>query len=55
MKQVKGGIFIAIMLLLSSCMGVQADIALNSDGSGILVLEYRFSRLLESLGKLDGN
>ncbi|MDR2798377.1 MAG: hypothetical protein LBB80_08535 [Treponema sp.] len=57
MKQIKGGlsILIAVMLLLSSCIGVQADITLHPNGSGTMVLEYRFSRMLESLGKLDGN
>ncbi|MHB9292963.1 hypothetical protein Holit_02080 [Hollandina sp. SP2] len=57
MKHIKGdvSILIALMLLLSSCIGVQADISLRPDGSGTMVLEYRFSRMLESLGKLDGN
>ncbi|MDR3115034.1 MAG: hypothetical protein LBU25_05880 [Treponema sp.] len=57
MKQIKGtaSILIAGMLLLSSCIGVQADISLRPDGSGTLVLEYRFSRMAEALGKLDGN
>lgn len=57
MKQIKGylSILIAVMLLLSSCIGVQADISLHPDGSGTMVLEYRVSRMVESLGKLDGN
>ncbi|MDR2394201.1 MAG: hypothetical protein LBD93_08620 [Treponema sp.] len=57
MKQIKGGLtlLMAAMLLLSSCIGVRADISLRPDGSGILALEYRLSRMLESLGKLDGN
>ncbi|MDR1302955.1 MAG: hypothetical protein LBK43_10890 [Treponema sp.] len=57
MKQSKGvlSILSAGMLMLSSCIGIQADISLRADGSGTLVLEYRLSRMLESLGKLDGN
>ena len=41
--------------LLSSCFGLQMDIALNQNGSGILSLEYRISKSLDSIGKLDGN
>ncbi|MDR2633116.1 MAG: hypothetical protein LBC51_05785 [Treponema sp.] len=57
MKQIKGGftLLMAAMLLLSSCIGVRADISLRPDGSGTLALEYRLSRMLEALGKLDGN
>ncbi|MDR1986047.1 MAG: hypothetical protein LBP88_03620 [Treponema sp.] len=57
MKQIKGdlSILMALTLLLSSCIGVQADISLRPDGSGTMVLEYRFSRMLASLGELDGN
>ncbi|MDR3334004.1 MAG: hypothetical protein LBT13_03810 [Treponema sp.] len=50
----KSGILISI-LILSSCIGVHANISLNANGSGTITLEYRISRLLESLGKLDGN
>jgi hypothetical protein len=42
-------------MLLSSCIGVKADIVLKAAGSGTITLEYRLSRLAESLGKLDGN
>jgi hypothetical protein len=42
-------------LLFSSCVGASMEIALRQDGSGTIVLEYRLSRELESLGKLDGN
>jgi hypothetical protein len=44
-----------ILCMLGACIGVQADITINRDGGGIIILEYRMSRLLESLGKLDGN
>jgi hypothetical protein len=43
------------MIFLCSCVGVSADIAVNSDNSGTITLEYRISSLLESLGKQDGN
>jgi len=41
--------------LLNSCFGLNMDITLNKNGSGILSLEYRISKLLDSLGKLEGN
>ena len=41
--------------VLSSCLGVSADIAIKADGSGRIALEYRVSQELESLGRLDGN
>ncbi|MDR2518667.1 MAG: hypothetical protein LBD13_04555 [Spirochaetaceae bacterium] len=40
---------------LGSCVGVRADIVMKADGSGAVTLEYRLSKLAESLGKLDGN
>ncbi|MDR1949804.1 MAG: hypothetical protein LBQ38_10465 [Spirochaetaceae bacterium] len=43
------------LCFLGSCVGVRADITINRDGGGTATLEYRVSRLLESLGKLDGN
>jgi hypothetical protein len=42
-------------LMFSSCVGASMDIVLRQDGSGTIALEYRLSRELESLGKLDGN
>jgi hypothetical protein len=44
-----------LALVLNSCLGVSADIAINADGSGKIALEYRVSQELESLGRLDGN
>jgi hypothetical protein len=41
--------------VLSSCLGVSADITIKADGSGKIDLEYRVSQALESLGRLDGN
>ena len=43
------------VLLFSSCIGMSANIQLRRDGSGRLVLEYRFSRMAEAIGRLDGN
>jgi len=41
--------------LFASCLGASMDISLRPDGSGRIVLEYRVSRMLESLGRFDGN
>ena len=42
-------------LALVSCIGIGADIELKSDLSGSVSLEYRVSRMVESMGKVDGN
>ncbi|QQO08211.1 hypothetical protein [Breznakiella homolactica] len=42
-------------VLLGSCIGVDAEISLSGNGSGSMVVRYRISRELESLGELDGN
>jgi len=42
-------------MFLPSCIGVGADITVNSDNSGTILLEYKISRMLESIGKQDGN
>jgi len=49
--------FFALLLLfiLSSCLGADLDITINQNGGGTMALEYRISRSLDSLGKLDGN
>jgi hypothetical protein len=44
-----------VLLIFSSCIGISADIQMNRDGSGRMILEYRFSRISESVGRLDGN
>lgn len=44
-----------VFFILSSCIGLKADITVREDGSGRIRLEYRISRIAESLGKLDGN
>jgi hypothetical protein len=43
------------VLLFGSCVGASMEIVLRPDGAGTIALEYRLSRELESLGKLDGN
>jgi hypothetical protein len=54
----KAAVFLAAAVLgtiLSSCIGVKADISVKADGSGRIALEYRVAGELESLGRLDGN
>jgi hypothetical protein len=46
---------LALLLCLSSCLAVSADITLNADGSGTVVMEYRMSLQLKALGEQDGN
>ena len=43
------------VVFFSSCLGVNAEITLNANGSGTIALEYYVSNLLDSLGRLDGN
>ena len=43
------------LFLLSSCLGVSLDISFDQNGSGTVAMEYHVSRLVESLGKFDGN
>ena len=45
----------AALFLAASCLGAGADITLKRDGSGTMNLEYRLSRVAESLGKQDCN
>ena len=43
------------ILILNSCLGISTDIQMRKDGSGKITLEYRFSRMAEAIGRLDGN
>lgn len=43
------------VLFLSSCIGIKSDVRINKDGSGTINLEYTISRMVETMGKLDGN
>ena len=45
----------SLLILFSSCFGLSFDIVLNSNGSGTIDLEYRISKSIDSLGRLDGN
>jgi hypothetical protein len=49
--------FLAAVLLITfnSCIGLSMNIQMNKDGSGKLTIEYRVSKLISSLGALDGN
>jgi hypothetical protein len=46
---------IPCVLLLNSCIGIKADISIRKNGSGVIKLEYQVSRIVQSLGALDGN
>ncbi|MDR1466755.1 MAG: hypothetical protein LBI40_03975 [Treponema sp.] len=48
-------LFAVAVLCLSGCVDVNADIAMQSNGSGTLTLEYRILESFHGLGKLDGN
>jgi hypothetical protein len=54
-KRLTPFLLIAFLLILGSCIGISADIQMRKDGSGRITLEYRFSRMAETLGRLDGN
>jgi len=43
------------LFFLASCMGASMDITIRPNGSGRIVVEYRVSQALESIGRLDGN
>jgi hypothetical protein len=43
------------VFLLNSCIGLAAGISVRGNGSGTMTLEYRISRAVEALGKMDGN
>jgi len=44
-----------LLFSLNSCIGLSMDIQMRKDGSGKITVECRYSRTLDSLGKLDGN
>jgi hypothetical protein len=48
-------IVLPFLFLLNSCVGLSMEIQMRRNGSGKLILEYRVSRMAESLGRLDGN
>ena len=54
-KRFRSPLCLVLAVALGSCVGVRADIVMKAGGSGVITLEYRLSKLAESLGKLDGN
>jgi len=48
-------IALPFLFLLNSCLGLSMEIQMRRNGSGRLVLEYRVSRMAETIGRLDGN
>ena len=55
LKISKAALLVIIFFTMSSCVGISADITMRQDGSGRIALQYRFSRMAEALGRLDGN
>jgi len=49
------GLLCVVVVLLASCVGVDAKIRVTDSGSGDLIAEYRVSNELLSLGELDEN
>ncbi|MCL2243738.1 MAG: hypothetical protein FWC03_04630 [Treponema sp.] len=43
------------ILILNSCLGINTDIQMRRDGSGRITMEYKLSRMAETIGRLDGN
>jgi len=46
---------IFLVLILNSCLGITTDINMRKDGSGRIAMEYRISRMADTVGRLDGN
>ena len=55
MKIIRIIFLVMAVFFLNSCIGASADISIRADGSGRIALEYRISKMLESLGRQDGN
>lgn len=55
MKQRFSGLFLALPLLLSSCLGIDADARIGADGAVDLTMTYTVSSALDELGKLGAN
>ncbi|MDR2807827.1 MAG: hypothetical protein LBB43_02340 [Spirochaetaceae bacterium] len=53
MKRILLGVM--VVLLLGSCLGIRSNIAIKANGSGTVMMEYRISQAIQSIGKLDGN
>jgi len=55
MKQRISCLFLALPLLLASCVGIDADARIGTDGAVDLTLTYTVSTALDELGKLGAN
>ncbi|MCL2809396.1 MAG: hypothetical protein FWD24_04940 [Treponema sp.] len=55
MKKLTILFILILVLLLNSCIGISYNIQLNRDGSGRISMEFRVSRILDDLGRFDGN
>lgn len=55
MKTILAACICLALFALTSCLGASMDITIRANGSGRIVLEYRVSQALESLGRFDGN
>jgi hypothetical protein len=44
-----------LLAAFDSCIGLSTDIQMRRDGSGTITMEYRYSRMAETIGRLDGN
>jgi len=55
MKQRLSRLFLALPLLLASCLGMDADVRIGADGAVDLTLTYTVSSALDELGKLGAN
>jgi len=54
-QMIRLSLLLIILPALNSCIGLAINIQMNKDGSGKLTMEYRISRMWESLGAFDGN
>lgn len=55
MKQSFYVLFLAVPLLLSSCLGIDAEARIGADGTVDLTMTYTVSTALDELGKLGAN
>lgn len=55
MKQIQQWWYLLWVLVLGGCLGIRADITIRPSGGGSMLLEYRIAKVVESLGRLDGN
>ncbi|MDR2965469.1 MAG: hypothetical protein LBU88_06810 [Treponema sp.] len=49
------GIIFIVFAMFSSCLGLNMDISMRSNGSGRIVMEYSVPAGAENIGRLDGN